>query len=334
MNKTIKPLFITAALLAVLATTQVANATGNSDNVPNANAKGYWDEEKLKNAKPIELIVDEKSKTGRIETMARPSGGSKTTSNSGASWNNGGLPLTATGKVFFSMGANNYVCSGALANDGLTDRAIVLTAGHCVFDAATGYATNWMFIPNYDTNPTQPCDIRPAGCWYASNLVARAEFVNAGGFNGLAIQHDWAFAVIYPGGPNRSILPDTTPVAQNSFNLNITGFSATKQTSYAFGYPAATPYSGNDLVFAFGPIIVDNNYQTWGMSSKMTGGASGGPWFSNFNTTTKSGNLSSLNSYKYNNDATRMYGPRFSSKTQATFDTAKTAVGIGNITVG
>ena len=79
---------------------------------------------------------------------------------------------------------------------------------------------------------------------------------------------------------------------------------------------------------------MDNNYQTWGMSSKMTGGASGGPWFSNFNTTTKSGNLSSLNSYKYNNDATRMYGPRFSSKTQATFDTAKTAVGIGNITVG
>ena len=68
MKKAIKPLFITAALLAVLATTQVANATGNSDNVPNANAKGYWDEEKLKNAKPIELIVDEKSKTGRIET--------------------------------------------------------------------------------------------------------------------------------------------------------------------------------------------------------------------------------------------------------------------------
>lgn len=334
MKKLIKPLLITSALLAVLATTQVANATGNSDNVPNANAKGYWDEEKIKNAKPIELIVDEKTKTGRIETMAKPSGGSKTTSNSGASWNNGGLPLTATGKVFFSQGAGNYVCSGALVNDGLVDRAIVLTAGHCVYDAVTGYATNWMFIPNYDTNPTQSCSIRPAGCWYASNLVARAEFVNAGGFNGQAIQHDWAFAVIYPGGLNGAILPDTTPVAQNSFNLNITGFSAANQTSYAFGYPAATPYSGNDLVFAFGPILVDSNYQTWGMSSKMTGGASGGPWFSNFNTTTKSGNLSSLNSYKYNRDTTRMYGPRFSSKTQATFDTAKTAVGSGNITVG
>jgi len=281
MKNKLKPLVITAALFAVLATTQVANAAGNSENVPNANAKGYWDEEKIKNAIPIELIVDEKTKTGRIETMAKPSGGSKTTSNSGASWNSDGLPLTATGKVFFSQGAGNYICSGALVNDGLVDRAIVLTAGHCVYDAITGYATNWMFIPNYDTNPTQSCEIRPAGCWYASNLVARA-----------------------------------------------------KQTSYAFGYPAATPYSGNDLVFANGPILVDSNYQTWGMTSKMTGGSSGGPWLSNFNTTTKSGNLSSLNSYKYNRDTTRMYGPRFSSKTQATFDTAKTAVGIGNITVG
>lgn len=335
MKKRIKPLFITAALFAIIATTQVANATGNSDNVPNANAKGYWDEEKIKNAKPIELIVDEKTKTGRIETMAKPSGGSKTTSSSGASWNNGGLPLTATGKVFFTQGVSNYVCSGALVNDGLVDRAIVLTAGHCVYDSVTGYATNWMFIPDYDTNPTQSCEIRSAGCWYASNLVARAEFVNAGGFNGQAIQHDWAFAVIYPGGPNRTNLPDTTLVAQdNSFNLNITGFNATKQTSYAFGYPAASPYSGNDLVYAFGPILTDINYSTWGMSSKMTGGASGGPWFSNFNITTKSGELSSLNSYKYNNDATKMYGPRFSSKTQATFDAAKISTRNVNITVG
>jgi len=334
MKYTLKPLLITAALFAVLATTQVANAAGNSDNGPNANAKGYWDEEKLKNAKPIELIVDEKTKTGRIEAMAKRNSGSTTSSNSGASWNNAGLPLTATGKVYFTVGTSNYVCSGALVNDGLVDRAIVLTAGHCVFDSANGYVTNWMFIPNFDSNPNSSCATTPNRCWYASNLVARAEFVNAGGFNGQAIQHDWAFAVIYPGGSNGSTLPDTTPVAQNSFNLNVTGFSAANQTSYAFGYPAATPYSGNDLVYAFGPILVDSNYSTWGMSSKMTGGASGGPWFSNFSTTSKSGNLSSLNSYKYNNDTTRMYGPRFSSKTQATFDAARTATGNVNITVG
>ncbi len=296
MKNRLKPLFITAALFAVLATTQVANAAGNSDNVPNANAKGYWDEEKLKNAKPIELIVDEKTKTGRIETMARPKSGSTTTSNSGTSWNNGGLALTATGKVYFTIGSAGYVCSGALVNDGLTDRAIVLTAGHCVYDSVTGYVTNWMFIPNFDTYPSFTCATNPSGCWYSTNLVARSEFVTAGGFNGQAIQHDWAFAVIYPGGLNRTTLPDTTQLPQNSFNLDISGFSAAKQTSYAFGYPAGSPYSGNDLVFANGPILIDTLNGTWGMSSKMTGGSSGGPWFSNFSTTAKSGNLSSLNS--------------------------------------
>jgi V8-like Glu-specific endopeptidase len=334
MKNNLKPLFITVALFAVLATTQVANAASNSDNVPNENAKGYWDEEKLRNAKPIELIVDEKTKTGRIETMARPSGGSKTTSNSGASWNNQGLPLTATGKVFYTQGAKNFVCSGALVNDGLPDRAIVLTAAHCVFDSLTGFATNWIFIPNFDSNPFFNCSTNPNGCWKSNTLIVRSEYVNAGGFNGQALQHDWAFAVIYPDGQNGNSLPDATTITPNSFNLDVNGFSAANQTSYAFGYPAAAPYSGSDLVFANGPISIDTNNRNWGMASKMTGGSSGGPWLSNFNTTTKSGNLSSLNSYKYNRDSTRMYGPRFSSKTQATFDTAKTAVGIGNITVG
>lgn len=328
-----------AALFAVLATTQVANAAGNSENVPNENAQGYWDEAKLRNAMPIELIVDEKTKIGRIETMARSKSGTKTTTNSGASWNNKGLPLTATGKVFYTLGENNYVCSGALVNDGLSDRAIVLTAAHCVYGSVTkdnsvyDFARNWIFIPNFDSNPIFNCSINTNRCWYASNLVVRSEYVNAGGFNAQAIQHDWAFAVVYPDGLNGTLLPDTTPVPQNSFNLDINGFSASNQISYAFGYPAGLPYSGSDLVFANGPISIDINYSTWGMASKMTGGSSGGPWLSNFNTTTKSGNLSSLNSYKYNRDSTRMYGPRFNAKTQATFDAAKNVTGTGNLTV-
>jgi len=333
MKNKLKPLFITAALFAVLATTQVANATGNSDNVPNENAQGYWDEANLRSAQPIELIVDKKTKIGRIETAATSPTVTATTSTSGASWIDGGLALTATGKVFFSISRNNYVCSGALVNDGLDTRAIVLTAGHCVFDTKTKkYVTNWMFIPNYDTNPTASCLTTPNRCWYASNLVARNEFVTAGGFNSKAIQHDWAFAVIYAGGKNQTTLPDTTPVAPNSFNLDFNGFNTSGQTSYAFGYPAAPPYAGNDLVFANSPIFVDTNYSTWGMSSNLTGGASGGPWFSNFNSST--GNLSSVNSYKYNADTTKMYGPSFGDKTLASFNAAKNATTrSGNITV-
>ena len=38
------------------------------------------------------------------------------------------------------------------------DRSIILTAGHCVFDEANGvFATNWMFIPDFDDGPSYTC---------------------------------------------------------------------------------------------------------------------------------------------------------------------------------
>ena len=53
---------------------------------------------------------------------------------------------------------------------------------------------------------------------------------------------------------------------------------------YAFGYPAAGKYRGNDLVYCAGNIFADPyaSNQTWGMTCNMTGGSSGGPWLSGF----------------------------------------------------
>ncbi|MFM7139250.1 MAG: hypothetical protein ACKOXS_02965 [Actinomycetes bacterium] len=87
---------------------------------------------------------------------------------------------------------------------------------------------------------------------------------------------------------------------------------------------AASPYSGNDLVYAFGPIGTDalTSNSTWSMASKLTGGSSGGPWLSGFNSSTYVGKLSSVNSYKYGRDKTKMYGPKFSSKTRESFNLA------------
>ena len=61
---------------------------------------------------------------------------------------------------------------------------------------------------------------------------------------------------------------------------------------------------------------------TWGLGCNMTGGSSGGPWLSGFNISTNDGSASSLNSYKYTNDSTKMYGPKFNAKTKAVFDAA------------
>ena len=51
----------------------------------------------------------------------------------------------AHGKVFFSDGASNYVCSGTALSSG--NQSVVWTAGHCVNEGPGGFYTNWAFVP-------------------------------------------------------------------------------------------------------------------------------------------------------------------------------------------
>ena len=106
------------------------------------------------------------------------------------------------------------------------------------------------------------------------------------------------------------------------------GFTSPGQASYAFGYPAAGKYKGTDLVYCAGSIFEDpyNDELTWGLPCKMTGGSSGGPWLSSFNTSTTAGGLSSLNSYGYSG-VSAMHGPKFNSDTTAVFNAANSATG-------
>ena len=53
----------------------------------------------------------------------------------------------AHGKVFFSDGAANYVCSGTALTSG--NQSVVWTAGHCVNEGPGGFYTNWAFVPAY-----------------------------------------------------------------------------------------------------------------------------------------------------------------------------------------
>ena len=253
-----------------------------------------------------------------------------TTRVSATDWPQGSpIAQTAVGKVFFTVGTAAYVCSGALATDPYMDRAIVLTAGHCAWSQGSpgAFVTNFAFYPNFDAGVRQP--------WYASALVVRNEFATQTSFNNTALANDWAFAVIRPGGLNPSTLPDvnyqdaTSPlIAKNSYDLNVSGFTS-GYTSYAFGYPAAAPFDGQTLKYAGATIFVDSNTKTtWGMNSTMTGGASGGPWLSNGTSTAAdavNGKLSSLNSYKYNLDSTKMYGPFFNNRTTRSFEAALVA---------
>ena len=280
----------------------------------------YWTTERLHSAVPRDFVKTDHG----FAPKARPGGGGSGAI-TGASWIKGGAILKASGKVYFSMDGGNWVCSGSVVSDNRTGASIVLTAGHCAYDETAdgnpnGFATNWVFIPEYDTNPTLAnCNNTTHGCWTASALVVHQGYATAGGFNDQATVHDFAFAVVGPGGKSGTSQLDSTV---GSFPILFSG-DVSGQKLYSFGYPAAGKYHGNDLVYCAGNVFTDdlNNDDTWGMACGMTGGSSGGPWLSGFNEGTGSGTLRSLNSYGYSG-IKNMYGPKFNDNTGDVFNAA------------
>lgn len=287
----------------------------------------YWTPTKIDTANTREIVFDKGAKAARVNSKGKGPKQNISADSTGKSWTAGGLPLATTGKVFFTFGTSTYVCSGSVVTDDKTDRSIVLTAGHCVYNQATGqFASNWMFIPAYDSKPngscTDPANLFPYSCWTARSLMVHSDFSSQSTFNATATQSDWAFAVI--GANSSGAQLDNTV---GSFGFSESGFTSAGQPAYSFGYPAASPYAGADLIYCNGNTITDasNSNATWGLACNMTGGASGGPWMSAFSTASNSGALSSVNSYKYSTDASKMYGPKFDSRTRATLNAALTA---------
>ena len=240
----------------------------------------------------------------------------------GSSWTGGGIMLTATGKVYFSMGGSNWICSGSVITDNKTGRSIVLTAGHCVVDNDGTFASDWMFIPAFDLHPTYDCESTEYGCWVADALYADEEFASAGSFNDTAVRHDWGFAVVGGGGWTET---DTFELDATAGSLGITYPQYFGQTVSAFGYPAALKYKGNDLVYCRGVVGTDPNTDntTWSLPCNMTGGSSGGPWVRAGDTTSYAdAEVGSLNSYGYSTVKNVMFGPKFNSDTKNVFDAA------------
>jgi hypothetical protein len=289
----------------------------------------YWTPARVRAAVPRDFAFD--SVRGyHIVPNAKPgTGGGGIT---GASWPNGtGKVYKATGKVLFTMGGSQYVCSGtALSNTrGGTD-GVVITAGHCAYDETAGaFATNWLFVPQFDSNPTFTCANTAFGCWTAKALVVHDGFASAGGFNNQAVQYDWAFAVVGGGGKTAGANIDLDTAVGNFSKTD--SEMALNTVASAFGYPAAQKYHGNDLVYCQGPTTRDanpgtNNYK---LACGMTGGSSGGPWFSGFDATGNAGVIRSLNSYGYSGQS-YMYGPIFNGNTTTTSNAAN-SVGANTI---
>ena len=208
--------------------------------------------------------------------------------------------VRTTGKVFFTLGGTNYVCSGAATSS--SNRSVVTTAGHCVNEGPGAYATNWAFVPAYDNGA------RPYGTWTARTLVTTAAWAQQGDIN-----YDGGFAVMNP--LNGQSLTDVVGGQAIAFNQ-------ARGLSYnAYGYPAAGKFNGQTLQSCSGTATNDPyGTQSQGIPCDMTGGSSGGPWLVSGTHT-----INSVNSFGYRSVRNVMFGPYFGSAIQSAYSTASSS---------
>ncbi|MFF1827799.1 trypsin-like serine peptidase [Paenarthrobacter sp. NPDC058040] len=210
-------------------------------------------------------------------------------------------PVKHIGKIFFTLGGANYVCSGNSVTS--ANKSTVSTAGHCVNEGPGAYATNFVFVPAYLNGSA------PYGKWTARALYSPSQWANNGN-----MQYDTAFAVV--NTLNGQKLADVVGSSGVQFN-------AARGLSYkSFGYPAAPPFNGESLKSCSGTATNDPynpQFGTQGIPCNMTGGSSGGPWFIG---NSSSGYQNSVNSYGYGSNSTTMYGPYWGTVIQSTYTTA------------
>jgi hypothetical protein len=246
-----------------------------------ADVVSYWTAKRMRNAQPVE-----QAKGGKGPKAAYPF-----TRYEPTTYN------PAHGKVFFTDGGVNYVCSGTALTSG--NESVVWTAGHCVNEGPGAFATNWAFVPAYRDGSA------PYGTWTARSLLTTSAWGNQGD-----ISYDLGAAVM-------------STSAGSTLNARVGGwgiaFNYDRNQFYSsFGYPAAPPFNGERLWVCESQLATSDastSPQTMGIGCDMTGGSSGGGWV-------VGDSVYSVNSYGYLNQPDVMYGPYQGSVAQSLFNSA------------
>lgn len=301
-------------------------AVGAVDRLKAEQARGYWTSARMATARPAQPA----SRPGRPSpgpeqpapdgprTEVEPAVGSEPARSDGISTMSSttlgrpytNLPDRLNVKVFFTKATGgNFVCSGTIANS--ASKRMVSTAGHCVSDGAGRWHRNVVVVPAYSSS-CDGCGDRPYGTWTARQLTSRnAWHVDAN------LKQDVGYIIANDLNGQRIV---------NRLGGQGSTFNASRDQYFrAYGYPAGAPFNGfnqrmcgssrtgndNPNWFASGP-------NTLKITCNMTGGSSGGGWI--INQSSGLGYINSVNSYKYDNDASSMYGPYFGNEAKSLFD--------------
>jgi V8-like Glu-specific endopeptidase len=220
----------------------------------------------------------------------------------------GGAVADAIGKIFFTLGGTDFVCSGALVRS--RHVAVVLTAAHCVSGGHGRWATNWTFVPGYRNGA------QPYGEYTAHRFFVSPKWT---GPNGDSERYDVAFVQVTP-----ATLYGRSRVASRPAGLPVTfARSQTKATlprTYVFGYPALPPFSGLYANYCAGSSRVARSGSARGAAAtacSMTAGDSGGPWLAHFSPhggaasrhrSADDGAIAAVTAYKLSGSLRTLYG--------------------------
>ena len=185
-------------------------------------------------------------------------------------------PYRTVGKLFFSDGTFNFVCSASSIGN-----HAVWTAGHCVHSGGPSgsFFQDFMYIPGYkDGQPLVPVAVWDS--WFTAVTVS-----GWGASSNLAFDHGGVvFNPTTVGGHKVSV------VGTLGFGANLPDDQHWTQ----FGYPAAAPFNGGRMIIcaasrSTSDTSFDPNPRPVAHGCDQTGGSSGGPWVLDFNQGTGGG---------------------------------------------
>jgi V8-like Glu-specific endopeptidase len=273
----------------------------------------YWTPARMADAQPIpveiegaavamfasEFVIEgerqsQKSTVGQNSGVAQLSGSliNPLSTNTSKVTDRSVIPYAAVGKMFMRFDGTNYVGSAWT----IAERA-VFTAGHCVFDRdGGGWADAVKFVPQYDAGA------EPLGNWIATRLHALKGWTENRQF-----EYDLAVFEV-----DRPIRPETGSLGW------MANYPPNQGPYTAIGYPAATPFDGQDMWQSVGAYIDGSNPIQ--MHNDMTGGCSGGPW-----EVVENGDIytNGLNSFRYTSNPRTMYSPHFGEGFLNLYNTVK-----------
>ncbi|MFD0020127.1 trypsin-like serine peptidase [Streptomyces sp. NPDC058382] len=197
------------------------------------------------------------------------------------------------GKVFFDSPEGHMVCSGTVVKDPKNPGRsnLVWTAGHCVHAGAKGgWYRNIVFVPAYNDQGkdasalrnAQPQEIAPYGAYWADWATTSGEWLTDGGpTGGEGAPYDYAVLHVKPEKGTKSL----EETVDNALAVDFDAPEAAQISAMgAWGYPAAPPYDGlimHKCVDRPGRLSISPSTPTmYRIGCTMTGGSSGGGWFS------------------------------------------------------